>query len=149
MRLQARARIWFGLTVSNEFFDEIDLARQYHDRAAQMIKPDGHDYIWDDLQALRKRVWGEGSVDAKLREWSHGVTHNKTFQQLEEEFAEFLIPKIWEHEDRKVSRVADKLKVSPKKVRRVLSHLGLLQSAKDASSTDASEEHVGDDGEGA
>ena len=131
-RLQARARIWFGLTVSNEFFDETDLARQYHDRAAQMIKPDGHDYIWDDLQALRNRVWGAGSVDAKLREWSHGVTGDKTFQELEEEFAEFLIPKVWELEDRKVSRVADKLKVSPKKVRRVLSHLGLLQSAKDA-----------------
>ncbi len=132
IRLQARARIWFGLTVSNEFFDETDLARQYHDRAAQMIKPDGHDYIWDDLQALRNRVWGAGSVDAKLREWSHGVTGDKTFQELEEEFAEFLIPKVWELEDRKVSRVAEKLKVSPKKVRRVLSHLGLLQSAKGA-----------------
>jgi len=75
---------------------------------------------------------GAGSVDAKLREWSQGVTGDKTFQELEEEFAEFLIPKVWELEDRKVSRVADKLKVSPKKVRRVLSHLGLLQAVKDS-----------------
>ncbi len=131
LRLQARARIWFGLTVSNDFFDEKELARQYLDRAAQTIKPDGHDYIWDDLQTLRNRVLGAGSVDAKLRLWSQGVTSGKTFQELEEEFAEFLIPKVWELEDRKVSRVADKLKVSPKKVRRVLSHLGLLQSKEE------------------
>jgi DNA-binding NtrC family response regulator len=42
------------------------------------------------------------------------------------EFEELLIRRIWEHEGRKVSRVAHKLAVSPKKVRRVLRHLGLL-----------------------
>ena len=41
-------------------------------------------------------------------------------------FEELLIRKVWEHEGRKVSRVAHRLAVSPKKVRRVLRHLGML-----------------------
>jgi predicted ArsR family transcriptional regulator len=40
-------------------------------------------------------------------------------------FADLIIPKVWEREGRKVSRVAKKLSISPKKVRRVLSRLGL------------------------
>jgi DNA-binding NtrC family response regulator len=42
------------------------------------------------------------------------------------DFEEVLIRRVWEREGRKVSRVAHKLAVSPKKVRRVLRHLGLL-----------------------
>ena len=36
-----------------------------------------------------------------------------------------MIPKIWEQEGQKVSRVAKRLSISPKKVRRVLERLGL------------------------
>ena len=47
-----------------------------------------------------------------------------TFQELTEQFAEIVIPKVWEKEDRKVARVAKRLSVSPKKVRRILARAG-------------------------
>jgi hypothetical protein len=52
------------------------------------------------------------------------VVGERTFQQLTEDFADLIIPKIWEHENRKVARVAKRLSISPKKVRRVLARLG-------------------------
>jgi hypothetical protein len=64
-------------------------------------------------------------VDVLLRKWSQGATDDQTFQQLTERFAEIIIPKVWEREGRIVSRVALKLSVSPKKVRRILGRLGL------------------------
>jgi DNA-binding NtrC family response regulator len=60
-----------------------------------------------------------------LRKWSQGETEDYSFQQLVDRFADLIIPKVWEREGRKVSRVAKKLSISPKKVRRVLSRLGL------------------------
>ena len=44
-----------------------------------------------------------------------------------EEFAGIVIPKVWKREGRKVSRVATRLSISPKKVRRILSNAGLLE----------------------
>jgi hypothetical protein len=35
-----------------------------------------------------------------------GSVGDKTFQQISEEFAELIIPKVWERKGRKVSRVA-------------------------------------------
>ena len=52
------------------------------------------------------------------------MVDNRTFQQLTEEFARIVIPKVWEREGRKVSRVAEKLSISPKKVRRILHSRG-------------------------
>jgi DNA-binding NtrC family response regulator len=43
---------------------------------------------------------------------------------MTEEFAELIIPKVWEREGRKISRVAARLSISPKKVRRILSRVG-------------------------
>ncbi len=126
-RLLARAIIWQGLTFSNEFFDDPDAARQSCDAATALLKPDGRDYIWDDLQELRSRVLKKGPIDTVLQEWSQGLVGAKTFQQITEEFAGIIIPKVWEREGRKVSRVAAKLSVSPKKVRRVLQAAGLLK----------------------
>ena len=48
---------------------------------------------------------------------------DKTFRQIAEEFAELSIPKVWEREGRKVSRVAARLSSSPKKVRRILNRV--------------------------
>jgi hypothetical protein len=50
-----------------------------------------------------------------LRGWSEGIVGNKTFQQITEEFAEIVIPKVWLRENRKISRVADSLSISPQK----------------------------------
>jgi len=41
-----------------------------------------------------------------------------------------VIPKVWMREGRKVSRVAQRLSVSPKKVRRILRNAGLLAAGE-------------------
>ena len=64
-----------------------------------------------------------GRVNPLLRAWSQGSLGDKTFQQITEEFAELIIPKVWEREERKVSRVATRLSMSPKKIRRILSRV--------------------------
>ena len=66
-------------------------------------------------------------IDPLLRAWSNGVVENRTFQQMTEEFARIVIPKVWEREDRKVARVAKKLSISPKKVRRILHSAGVSE----------------------
>jgi tetratricopeptide (TPR) repeat protein len=125
-RLLARAYVWQGMTFANDFFDNIEAARQCCDAAAALLKPQGPDYIWDDLQDLKARILRRGPLDTVLREWSQGLIGDKTFQQITEDFAHIIIPKVWEREDRKVSRVAARLSISPKKVRRVLRAAGLL-----------------------
>ncbi len=125
-RLLARAYVWQGITLANDFFDNVEAARQCCDSAAALLKPQGPDYIWDDLQELKARILRRGPVDNMLREWSQGLIGDKTFQQVTEDFAHIIIPKVWEREERKVSRVAVRLSISPKKVRRVLRAAGLL-----------------------
>jgi len=85
-----------------------------------------HDALWQEVEILRARVLHSGIEDPNLRAWSQGAVGDKSLQEVVGEFEELLIRRIWEHEGRKVSRVAHKLAVSPKKVRRVLRHLGLL-----------------------
>jgi DNA-binding NtrC family response regulator len=59
-----------------------------------------------------------------LKAWSQGAVGEKTFRQISEEFAEIVIARVWEREGRKVSRVAARLSISPKKVRRILARVG-------------------------
>jgi tetratricopeptide (TPR) repeat protein len=123
--LLARANIFQGMVLANDFFNNTEAARECCDRAAEFLTPGIHDHLWEERQALKAKVLRGGSVDIMLRKWSQGSTDDLTFQQLTERFAEIIIPKVWEREGRKVSRVAAKLSISPKKVRRILSHLGL------------------------
>jgi DNA-binding NtrC family response regulator len=92
-----------------------------------LLQPEGGErqYVWDDLETLKARVLKTLPVDPLLRAWSSGVVENKSFQQMTEEFARIVIPKVWEREGRKVSRVAEKLSISPKKVRRILQLAGV------------------------
>ncbi len=127
-RLLARALTWHGITLSNEYFHNPEAARQLSDQAATLVKPDGqHDYVWDELQSLNNRLMGAGSVEHILREWSQGLVGDKSFQQISDEFAAILIPKVWEREGRKISRVAQRLAISPKKVRRILAARGTAE----------------------
>ena len=80
--------------------------------------------MWEDLQALKAKIVRAGGIDPKLKAWSQGALGDKTFQQITEEFAELIIPRVWEREGRKIARVAAKLKISPKKVRRILDKVG-------------------------
>jgi len=124
-RLLARVHTWHGLTLSNPFFNQREAAREAMSRAAGFLEPGVHDHVWEDFQTLKGRVLEGADVNSTLLAWSHGQVGNKTFQQLEEDFADIVIPKIWEQEGQKVSRVAKRLSISPKKVRRVLERLGL------------------------
>jgi tetratricopeptide (TPR) repeat protein len=127
-RLIARAFVWQGLTLCNDLlFDAAgrDRARVCHDRAAELLRPEPQDYIWADLQTLKRKCFRTEPVNTTLLEWSQGMVGDKSFQQIAEEFAELIIPKVWEREGKKVSRVAKRLAISPKKVRRVLASRGL------------------------
>jgi hypothetical protein len=110
----------------NEFFGDPHAAGECRDRASALLKPEGQDYIWEDLQVLRRKLFKTGSTDSMLRQWSQGIVGDKTFQQISEEFAGIVIPKVWKREGRKIARVAARLSISPKKVRRILSKAGLI-----------------------
>lgn len=126
-RILARAHLTQGLVLANDFFADPHAAEESCDRAAALLKPEGQDYVWEDLQALRRRLLKASRVDSSLRQWSQGIVGDKTFQQITEEFAGIVIPKVWKREGRKISRVASRLSISPKKVRRILSKCGLLE----------------------
>ena len=125
-RLLARAHIAQGFVLANDFFGDPHAAAECCDRAAALLRPEGQDYVWEDLQALRRKLLKTGSTDSVLRQWSQGIVGDKTFQQISEEFAGIVIPKVWKREGRKISRVAARLSISPKKVRRILSSAGLI-----------------------
>ncbi len=123
-RLLAHTYIWQGLTHANRFFDDTDAARRCYDQVITISKDNHADSAWEDLQSLKAKVLRGGSVNPTLRAWSEGSVGDKTFQQISEEFAELIVPKVWEREGRKVSRVATRLSMSPKKVRRILNRVG-------------------------
>ncbi len=123
-RVLANAYVWEGLTYCNDFLRDSDTARKSYESAANLIKSERGGQLWDDLQSLQAMLLPRAKVDDTLRAWSQGSLGGKTFQQILEEFTELIIPKVWESEGRKVSRVAERLSISPKKVRRVLDIVG-------------------------
>lgn len=127
-RLLAGAYIVRGMTAANEFFLEWDLARRCANEAADLIGAGENDHLADDLAALKSHIMRASGINDTLRSWSEGILGDKTFQQVTEEFAEIVIPKVWVREERKVSRVAQSLSISPKKVRRILRNAGLIDA---------------------
>ena len=114
-RLLAYAYIWQGLTHRNRFFNDLESGRLSYDQAVTMSKGVHAEGAWDDLRTLNARVLRAAGVTPILRTWSQGSVGDKTFQQITEEFAELIIPKVWEREGRKISRVATRLSISPKR----------------------------------
>ncbi|HEX4809624.1 MAG TPA: hypothetical protein VH325_11880 [Bryobacteraceae bacterium] len=129
-RLLGRAHICQGLTLVNGFFNNPESARVCLDRAEGYLEQDRHDALWEEFLTLKTKILRAGTPDPNLRAWSEGAVGDKTLQEVVVEFEELLIPKVWEREDRKVSRVARRLSVSPKKVRRILRRLGLLSESE-------------------
>jgi len=126
-RLKARALLAQARTLAGEFFEDRAGARELVDKAGNLLQPDAHDPLWQDLQELRASTMrAAATLDSRLRAWSEGEIGDKTLQQLSEEFESFMILKVWEQEEKRVIRVARKLRVSPKKVRRVLREVGKL-----------------------
>ena len=126
-RLIAEAYVARGMVYANDYFQEWDDAKRCVDRASALLGPEEHDHLWEDLMGLKMRILRASSIDETLRAWSDGILGDKTFQQVTEEFAEIVIPRVWQREGKKVSRVSSRLSISPKKVRRVLRNAGLLK----------------------
>lgn len=125
-RLLAGACIARGITAANEFFQDWETARRYATEATSLIGPSENDHLVEDLTLLKSQIVQASGINDVLRGWSEGIVGDKTFQQITEEFAEIVIPKVWLREDRKISRVASSLSVSPKKVRRILRNSGFV-----------------------
>ena len=128
--LLARAYIWRGLTACYPAIHDVEDAKHCCDKAGAFLKTGDSDDLWEELQSLKHKVMPRGSIDPQLRAWSQGITGDKTFQELAEEFAEVVIPRVWEKEEKKVQRVAQRLKISPKKVRRILARAGKRKKGK-------------------
>jgi len=123
--LLANAHLWQGLTQCNSFFDNPEAARESYDLARASCGANQPDHnMWQDLQTLGAKILRKGSIHPALKAWSQGAVGEKTFRQISEEFAEIVIARVWEREGRKVSRVAARLSISPKKVRRILARVG-------------------------
>ena len=129
-RLKAKADIALGLALCLGFPEDLEVAQQCADGAAALLKPAHQDYVWRELQDLKRKLRGAGNINATLREWSQGIVGNKSFQQVSEEFAAMVIPKVWRRQGCKVARVAARLSISPKKVRRILRDQGLLRDTE-------------------
>lgn len=124
LRLLAAASIARGMTAANDFFQDWEEARRRATEATGLIGPGEGDHLVEDLSQLKARIVQACGINDMLRAWSEGMLGDKTFQQVSEEFAEIVIPKVWLREGRKISRVAARLSISPKKVRRVLRNAG-------------------------
>lgn len=125
-RLLAGACIARGMTAANDFFQDWELAQRCAVEATSLCRPGENDHLIEDLAALKARVMRAWGMNDRLRGWSEGFVGGKSFQQITEEFAEIVIPKVWLREEKKISRVAASLSISPKKVRRILRNSGLL-----------------------
>lgn len=125
-RLLAGAYIARGMVAANDFFQEWDEARRCEAQAAALLRFDDGDHLGEELLTLKSRILLFSGIDETLRAWSEGIVAGKTFQQVSEAFAEIVIPKVWTREGRNISRVAERLSISPKKVRRILRNTGLL-----------------------
>jgi hypothetical protein len=126
-RLLAGAWIARGGTAANDFFQDWEIARRCASDAASLMGPGENDHLVDALAALKSQIVRASGISDTLRAWSEGMVGDKTFQQIAEEFAEIVIPKVWIREDRKIARVAESLSISPKKVRRILRNAGFLE----------------------
>lgn len=126
-RLLASAYIADGTTAANDFFQAWELAKQRAGEATGLLEPGDSDSVLQDLSSLKTKIMQASGINDVLRCWSEGMVGDKTFQQISEEFAEIVIPKVWLREGKAVSRVAQRLSISPKKVRRILRNTGNLE----------------------
>ncbi len=109
LRLLAGACIARGITAANDFFQDWEEARKRAAEATSLIGPGENDHLVEDLSMLKSRIVQASGINDTLRGWSEGMLGNKTFQQINEEFAEIVIPKVWMREGRKISRVAEQV----------------------------------------
>jgi tetratricopeptide (TPR) repeat protein len=89
-RLLAGACIARGMTAANDFYQEWETSRRFATEATALIGPGENDHA--------------SGINDVLRGWSEGIVGNKTFQQITEEFAEIVIPKVWQGRPQNLAR---------------------------------------------
>lgn len=119
-RLIAEAYLARGFASLDETRSDLDVARRCASEAALLLGKSDRDHLFQELSDLKVKILRSASVDDVLRRWSEGQLGQKTFQQVQEEFAEMVILRVWQNLGRNVSRVSKELSISPKKVRRLL-----------------------------
>ena len=119
-RLLCETYIARGLVAASDFFQDWELSKEFAGKAAALLTHDDRDHLYKQLSGLKLKLAGATDVDATLRAWCDGHIGDKTFQQVQEEFAELVIPRIWLKSGKNISLVAKNLSISPKKVRRIL-----------------------------
>ena len=130
-RLLINAELALGAVAANGFFRDYELARHCVDLASALIEPGDGDYIIEELSSLRVKLLQTGGIDDVLRAWSQGIAPGKTLQQVIEQFSELFVTQIWIREGRKISRVAKRLTMSPKKVRLLVKRAGIPEDSID------------------
>lgn len=123
-RLQAESYIARGMAAVEGTVLDLETAKVYAAKAASLLDPDDRDHLLKELIDLKGLIARTGDIDETLRQWSNGQTGRKTFVQIQEEFAEIVVPKVWLNLGRSVAEVARQLSISPKKVRRILRSAG-------------------------
>ncbi len=119
-RLLAESMIARGFAALDEQSRDIQVARLCASEATTLLGGGDRDHLFKDLSELKEKILRSVGVEDVLRRWSEGQIGGKTFQQVQEEFAEIVIPRVWENLGKNVSRVSTQLSISPKKVRRLL-----------------------------
>jgi tetratricopeptide (TPR) repeat protein len=119
-RLLAGGYIARGMAAANDYFQDWETAKQYAAMASALLGHGDRDHLYRVLSDLKVKLTGPGHVEEALRLWSDGQLGNRTFQQVQEDFAELVIPKVWLRAGKNISLVAKDLSMSPKKVRRIL-----------------------------
>jgi hypothetical protein len=129
-QLLAVAYVRLGLTLCFDFFNDQETALECCKNAAKYLQglrrdhvgtlPLAQTHIWEEYRKLKTCTSRSDRADAALRNWSEAAASDKTLRQLTDEFDQTIILQLWERENHKISRVANKLSISPKKVRRVL-----------------------------
>jgi hypothetical protein len=130
-RLIAEAFIARGFASLDDQSHDIHTARSCASEASILLGEGDRDHLFRELGELKEKILRSVGVEDTLRRWSEGQIGSKTFQQVQEEFAEIVIPRVWENLGRNVTRVAEQLSISPKKVRRLL-RKAHMKPAKDA-----------------
>jgi len=128
--LLAAAYIALGLAHCVDISENMEEARLCSDKAEEILEPDNQGLLFPELLTLKRKLRSAESYDSIFRDWSQGLVGSKTFQEVSEEFAAIVIPKVWRREGYKISRVAARLSISPKKVRRILRRQGISQTGK-------------------
>lgn len=125
-RLLAEAYIIRARVAAEDTYQEWETAKSYVSRASDLLSKEDRDHLPNEINKLKARILRFTGIDHALRQWSDGQTGEKTFQQIQEEFAEIVIPKVWLNNGKNITKVSSLLAMSPKKVRRILRSGGLL-----------------------